>query len=201
MKYNNITLGQVEAVWNKLGGEEGVRKFLSGEFTINTLGSTSASKKVIILSVDYNMSLEQMVASGNYDWKNGQLNMKNFPIIGEGIQWFEFELVHLNRNMSSEAAIVEMEKDSNPTNPWFAAKTEHLLTLGATFPELQLKHPIIALGSVAEVHGFRHVPYLLEYGSKRFLNLSWFDDGWHSVCRFLRVRKVSAPSAAAISPL
>ncbi|MDP3726146.1 MAG: hypothetical protein Q8R36_03025 [bacterium] len=30
MKYPNITLGRVEAVWNKLGGDEGVQCFLSG---------------------------------------------------------------------------------------------------------------------------------------------------------------------------
>ena len=30
MKYGNVTLGRVEAVWNKLGGEEGVKRFLSG---------------------------------------------------------------------------------------------------------------------------------------------------------------------------
>jgi hypothetical protein len=30
MKYPDITLGRVEAVWNKLGGEEGVQRLLSG---------------------------------------------------------------------------------------------------------------------------------------------------------------------------
>jgi hypothetical protein len=30
MKYRDVTLGRVEAVWNKLGGEAGVAKFLSG---------------------------------------------------------------------------------------------------------------------------------------------------------------------------
>lgn len=34
MKYPNITLGRVEAVWNKLGGEEGVERFLRGELTV-----------------------------------------------------------------------------------------------------------------------------------------------------------------------
>lgn len=34
MKYPNITLGHVEAVWNKLGGEEGVEKFLRDELVI-----------------------------------------------------------------------------------------------------------------------------------------------------------------------
>ncbi len=37
MKYPNVTLGQVEAVWNKLGGEEGVNKFLCGELLISEL--------------------------------------------------------------------------------------------------------------------------------------------------------------------
>ena len=31
MKYPDIKLGQVEAVWNKLGGEEGVQRFLAGK--------------------------------------------------------------------------------------------------------------------------------------------------------------------------
>ena len=31
MKYGKVTLGQIEAVWNRLGGEEGVRTFLMGK--------------------------------------------------------------------------------------------------------------------------------------------------------------------------
>ncbi len=34
MKYPGITLGRVEAVWNKLGGEEGVDRFLRDELTV-----------------------------------------------------------------------------------------------------------------------------------------------------------------------
>jgi hypothetical protein len=34
MKYPNITIGRVEAVWNKLGGEEGVEKFLRGDTAV-----------------------------------------------------------------------------------------------------------------------------------------------------------------------
>lgn len=37
MKYPNITFGLVEAVWNKLGGEEGVHKFLNGELIVSQL--------------------------------------------------------------------------------------------------------------------------------------------------------------------
>ena len=35
MKYKNITWGQTEAVFNKLGGEEGVKRFLSGETVVS----------------------------------------------------------------------------------------------------------------------------------------------------------------------
>ena len=34
MKYSNWTLGQVEAVFNKLGGDDGVRRFLAGELVV-----------------------------------------------------------------------------------------------------------------------------------------------------------------------
>jgi hypothetical protein len=34
MKYNKWTLGQVEAVFNKLGGDDGVRRFLAGELVV-----------------------------------------------------------------------------------------------------------------------------------------------------------------------
>ena len=34
MKYPDVTLGRVEAVWNKLGGEGGVNRFLRGELVI-----------------------------------------------------------------------------------------------------------------------------------------------------------------------
>lgn len=153
----------------------------------------------ITLPVDYNMTLEQMIVAGNYDWKNDDLNTKNFPVKGEGIQWFEFDLVDPKKGISSEDALKLLEKDSDPANPWMPAQTEHLLALGAAFPDLQRKNPLVALGSVALVRGNRHVPYLYEDGSKRDLDLNWFDGDWYSYCRFLRVRKVSALVASSPS--
>ncbi len=35
MKYASVTLGRVEAVWNKLGGEEGVDRFLRGDTAVS----------------------------------------------------------------------------------------------------------------------------------------------------------------------
>lgn len=43
-------------------------------------------------------------------------------------------------------------------------------------------------GSVAKVNGNRNVLYLNKDGSKRNLNLNWFDNDWNSNYRFLAVR-------------
>ena len=37
MKYGNVTMGQVEAVINKLGGEDGMKRFLSGELVVKEI--------------------------------------------------------------------------------------------------------------------------------------------------------------------
>lgn len=151
--------------------------------------------EVIILPIDYNKSLEQMISAGNYNWKHDDLNAKNFLITIEGIQWFEFDLVDPKSDIFRKDALKLIEKDSNPANPWMPAQTEHLLALGAAFPDLQRKNPIVALGSLAEVSGSRRVPCLDSRGSSRRLVLNYFDDGWAVGFRFLRVRKVSAPVA------
>lgn len=156
----------------------------------------SLVSEVIILSVDYNKSLDQMISAGNYDCKNDDLNAKNFPVKGEGVQWFEFDLVDPKKDISSGGALKLLQKDSDPANPWMPAQTEHLLALGAAFPDLQRKNPIVALGSVAEVDGRRRVPCLYEVGSRRDLYLRSFGYDWSSGFRFLRVRKVSASQAS-----
>ncbi|MES2203203.1 MAG: hypothetical protein V4474_02720 [Patescibacteria group bacterium] len=145
----------------------------------------------IPLSVDYGQSLEQMIAAGNYDWKNDDITAKKFPVVGEGIEQFETRVVHFNRTISSEEA-VEAIKNINAENPLEPAKIEHLLAFGAKYPEEQRKYPIIALGSVAEVLGDRGVPYLGRDDARRILGLHWWDFDWDDYYRFLAVRKLSS---------
>ncbi|MDB5265339.1 MAG: hypothetical protein JWM39_52 [Parcubacteria group bacterium] len=143
------------------------------------------------LTVDYGQTLEQMIAAGNYDWKNDDLTAKRFPIKGDGIVEFEVCLFHFDRMIESKDAIKAIEA-ADSTNPWAPAKTEHLLSFGIAFPEEQRKYPVIGLGSVARVGGYRNVPGLWEYGSERDLRLYWFEGEWGGLCRFLAVRQVSA---------
>lgn len=163
MKYNLVNLGQVEAVWNKLGDEEGVARFLSGELVItpaNKPAPPADLPEIIFLPVDYTKSLEEMIATGRYDWKNNDITAKRFLIIGNGIEEFEFDLYHPDRSISSEDAIKGIHEDEDPENPWIVARIEHLLAYGVAFPEGQRKFPISALGSVAELDGRRRVPCL-----------------------------------------
>lgn len=66
MKYPGMTLGRVEAIINKLGGEEGVKRFLSGQ--------TEVVAKVHIIDCDaepfvpQGWSVEEHQKAGQFEW-------------------------------------------------------------------------------------------------------------------------------------
>ena len=138
--------------------------------------------------VDYGMSLDEMIAAGNYDWKNDDLNAKQFPIVGKGKVEFEDTIFHFDRDISSEDVVKEIIA-TDSKNPWEPGKTENILAYGAKNPEEQRKFLIVGLGSVGEVRGYRSVPYLFRSDSRRRLDLLWWDGDWGASCRFLAVRK------------
>lgn len=136
----------------------------------------------IWLSEAVALSLTDLISAGKYDLVNSDIKDENFPI-DESINPNEkTHLFHFDREMSSDAIKVEMDKEG-----WKPATIWHLLILGIKNPELQKQFPIIALGSVWR--GL--VPYLYwhDFGRKRSLNLNRVDDGWLDHCRFLAVRK------------
>lgn len=142
----------------------------------------------IILNIDYTKTVEQAIADGDYDYKNSDINAKNFPVSPEMIGKkadVSAKLFHFNRNISSEDVISEMDNAG-----YRSATLMELLTLGILFPELQRQFPIIALGSVwLFANDNRCATCLDVHGSKRRLNLGWFDLDWYAHGRFLGVRK------------
>lgn len=146
-----------------------------------TLGLTPVEMQFF---VDYGMTLEQMIAAGSYDRTNSDITAKRFPLSGTGKVAFEPKIFHFDRDISSENAIKEMEKDG-----FRPAKIEELLAYDAILPDEQRKYPIVALGSVTGLGGSRYVPFLRRDVSKRRLYLSWWSDDWRGHCRFLGVRK------------
>jgi hypothetical protein len=144
-----------------------------------------------IITVDYGKSLQEMIASGHYDWANSDITPKRFPIAGSGTVPLEVKLFHFDRHISSEDAVAAITAQ-DPQHPWEPAKIEHLLAYGAKSSDEQRKYPIIALGSVAAVDGGRRVPCLRVRGRRRSLYLRWWGHGWDGDGRFLAVRNLSS---------
>lgn len=180
MKYSDLTLGQIEAIVNKLGGMEAAMDFLRGKM--------SAEGNTFPVAIDYSQSLADMIKAGNYDWTNSDITEKRFPLKGQGIVERSLSLVHFNRVITSADAeheiMAEVLKEIAPI--------EDLLAFGAKYPEEQRKYPIIALGSSARVRGDRGVPSLYGFSSERYLYLYWYDVKWSEHCRFLVRNKASA---------
>ena len=143
------------------------------------------------LTVDYDQSLEAMIAAGHYDWTNSNITAQRFPMQGTGIAHVEFKLFHFDRYLLSEDAVAAI-KTADAENPWEPAKIEHLLSFGVTHPDEQCRSPIIALGSAANLYDDRVVPNLDGNGAKRDLYLDWWNNGWSDDHRFLAVRNRSS---------
>jgi hypothetical protein len=144
-----------------------------------------------IITIDYGMSLDDMIDAGTYYSSTGYITARRFPVQGEGVVQYQAKLFRFDRYISSEHAVAAIKADDRH-NPWEPAKIEGLLEYGAANPEEQRKYPIIALGSVAEVRGDHCVPYLYADGNDRHLDLGSSDDGWDVRCRFLAIRKLSS---------
>jgi len=143
------------------------------------------AKNIFSVFVEYGRSVSDLVAAGNYDWKNGEVNDKNFPRPENGSHTVEVQLIHFNRVIRTEEALKELDRQG--LKP---ADLHTLLSLGAKYPDLQREFPIVALGSVwQDRNGNRDVPYLNGSGLERHLDLNWAGNGWSGLCRFAAVRK------------
>ncbi len=192
----DLTAGELNALVKKVGGDEKVRKILSGKLKIQLL-STSAQAVVVptdveqFMTVNPDLAFAERIKRGNYGWRNSDLTEKKFPVTEDQHGEWEWKLFHFHRSISSEDAIRLMKEDG-----YEAGQIGHILTFGEINPEEQRKYPIIGLGSVAEVGLYRYVPELWDDYDRRELGLSWFDDDWYGHCRFLGVRRRTDVSAA-----
>ena len=187
-----LTMGQMNAIVKKLGGKEAALRFLRGKLMVSASPTATAVANPELLSVDHSKTLEQMIADGHYDWVNSDINPERFPVKGEGVEELEWKEFHFDFDIESDDAKTRIET-ADTGNPWIPARIEHLLAYGTKFPDNQRQYPIVGLGSVGGVDGGRCVPCLSGSVSGRDLGLSRWDGRWGRGCRFLAVRKVSAP--------
>ncbi|MFA6446671.1 MAG: hypothetical protein WCW31_00245 [Patescibacteria group bacterium] len=188
MKYGKYTLGQVEAVFNMIGGETAVDAVLSRTKRI-ALEDVGQPEKFVALVV-YAIPAMDELKRRFPDYVNQAYDGIAFkPIkacenVIRETREVEFEYVCMNRNASYEEVLAEIDKRGLRS-----ALPEELLALDAKYPEEKIKFPMVALGSETDVDGHRNVACLWSDGAGQRLRLVWFDSDWHGNDRFLCVRK------------
>ena len=170
---------------------------------VSTHARTSKSRRPAptdrhIITVDYNKPLKDMIAAGRYDYVEEDLTPRRFQVKGTGIVRLEPKLFHFEGRTFKENAIdliVGLIKADDKDNPWEPATIEALLAYGAKHPRKQLKHSIMAFGSVVKIGKYYAVPSLERDGVRwdernlifHYCHFACGDDG-----RFLAVRKLSS---------
>lgn len=140
MKYGNLTLGQVEALVNKIGGMAIVERILQGgNISDGIVKLLEPTNDVYRVTVDYAKSLKAMIEVGHYDYVDSDITEKHFPVVGSGAVEMDIELIRFNDMISTTEGFRDLYRRG-----YRGAKTEELLALGASQPDLQRKIRIIA---------------------------------------------------------
>jgi len=146
---------------------------------------SESGTETLELAVSYELTVEDLVTAGKYDWSNDDIISGNFPTDRKGKFEGKAYIVHCGRFISSEDVLAELDKMGLR-----AAELHELLALGVQHPDKQRDFIVAALGSVWQrPSGDRSVPYLGGWSDRRGLFLGWLDGDWYEDCRFLAFRK------------
>lgn len=140
----------------------------------------------IEFTVDYTKTVKQAIADGYFDQKNKNIKAKNFPtekeLVGKKVEVVG-KLFHF-RNIITTAKVVEKMHQAGyrPATPM------ELLALGSSYPDLQRRYLIVALGFYwkGADHCYR-VPYLNMNCCDRELGLIWLNGSWYYQYYFLGI--------------
>ena len=93
-------------------------------------------------TVDCNLGFYEMLKTGNVDWRDLDINEKNFPLETCITKKVEFKLVSFKNGTSVDEILAELDRlDLRP------ATLRELVHIASVNPDLQRKFSIIALGS------------------------------------------------------
>ncbi len=139
-------------------------------------------RNIYPITVDYDLSLTQMIRQGRYSRHDENIIDTHFPIKGEGAISFDLELISFDRKLPIQEVLTELE-----SRGLVPAKIEHLLAFGAQYPDTQREFFIVAFGSSWD----RRVPYLhKENNGERWLGLGRVGSTsgkWQDYYRFLAI--------------
>lgn len=143
----------------------------------------------MLLQIEYDHSFGEMVAAGQYAWKDPHITEKRFSVKGKGNVTLEAKLFHFDRRISSEETKNLIIRDDS-VHPWRPASVEHTLVFGATYPEMQRQRfPIVALNATCLVNNTRFALCLGSMSTGRILFLERLSGQWFVYVRFLAVRE------------
>lgn len=128
------------------------------------------------ITIDYSQSIDVLVSTGHYDIVNDGVSENGFT---KSIQdqrdtviTRKAILLNLNRVLSSEDVVTEMTmRGLRP------ATVRELLTFGHTYPKLQRKIDVVALGSQEAVYLWGDLEELRGVGMERW-SRHWHEDFW-----------------------
>ncbi|NTW27140.1 MAG: hypothetical protein HGA36_02350 [Candidatus Moranbacteria bacterium] len=162
----------------------------SNETLINEIADVifdfmNRGKKIIYnVQVDYSKNVEEMVEITMHEWANEDITSEHFLNIRGKSAEVSVELIHFNRSILSDDALLEMSAMG-----YRAANMQEFLAFGAKYPDLQRKFPIVGLGSVWHSEDSHLVAYMSWGASGRYLHLWHLDLVWGDGCRFAAVKE------------
>jgi hypothetical protein len=147
--------------------------------------------ETLTTTVDYSLSLGQMILAANFGHVNSDITPKSFKVIGSGVAVLMAELFHLEPSASHQDVVREMEKVG-----FRPANIEELIAYGTIMPDEQWELDIIGFGSIGQLDQIEGrwiygVPRIFRASQGRELNLTGFGyRNWSEEVRFLGVRVV-----------
>ncbi len=161
--------------------------------TDNTAPEMIVDPEVYPIAIDYDQSLEEMIAAGHYECISPNIVPENFPMNGVGKIYLETFLGHYDLpKVPTNVVLAGLE--SLGFRP---ATLAELLAFGIKYPNEQKIRPINALGSSCPrpYYGLCICGLVMQGGPaynttpKRKLSLDCLDGLWGSMAHFLIVRK------------
>jgi len=159
----------------------------------NSFGQESLEFNLI---VNYQLSLQQMIADGKYDWYSEDFTEEHFPQVKKtGNDTIKCRLFYvadiIQGNTEGGKGIQKRIHEKMDKEGYRAATLAELLALGINYPELQLKFIIFAEGSIwKDIDGLVHgVPFLCSVYKDRHLRLDYQGLSLNENYAYLGVKK------------
>ena len=135
-----------------------------------------------LVTVNYDMTLEEMIRAGNYNFVDDGIDLKRFRIKGKGLKDVRIKLRGFKTIVTSDEALWSLRE--NKLRRW-PTKLEEMLALVAKHPDILEKDSIAAFGSIGSFRGLKRVPSAgFHTITKRILSTRSLNEKWDTVWRF-----------------